>query len=141
MRAEELMTTNVACCSPDDRLQDVAAMMVANDCGAIPVIDGNDSKRIMGIITDRDIVVRTLAEGRNPLDMAARDVMTHDVSTVTPQTSAEDLLNLMESRQVRRVPVVNERGSLVGIVAQADVARRAPAGKTAEVVKEVSEQR
>ena len=112
--------------------------MVDCDCGCIPVVDSNDSKMPVGMITDRDITCRVVAQGRNPLDLTARDAMTSTVVSVTPETSLEECLNLMEESQVRRIAVVDDDGKICGIVAQADVARNADGEKTAEVVQEVS---
>ncbi len=134
----ELMTKDPVCCSADDGLQSVAKMMVDNDCGCIPVVEDTSSRKPIGIVTDRDICCRAVAEGRNPLDLSARDVMTMNVVTVTPETSIEDCCNLMEQHQIRRIAVVDNSGACCGIVAQADIAVNADEHKTAEVVQEVS---
>ncbi len=134
----EIMTKDPACCSADDGLQSVAKMMVDNDCGCIPVVEDTSSRKPIGIVTDRDICCRAVAEGRNPLDLSARDVMTVNVVTVTPDTSIEDCCNLMEQHQIRRIAVVDDTGACCGIVAQADIAVNADEHKTAEVVQEVS---
>lgn len=138
MNVSEVMTDSPQCCSPDTGLQEVAQMMVDCDCGCIPVVDGDDSKMPVGMITDRDITCRVVAQGRNPLDLTARDAMTSTVVSVTPDTSLEDCLDLMEESQVRRIAVVDNDGKICGIVAQADVARNADEQKTAEVVQQVS---
>jgi CBS domain-containing protein len=139
MDIREIVTTNVATCTPGTRLSEVARMMVTYDCGAIPVIENADNMRLVGIVTDRDIVTRAVAEGRNPLDMSAREVMSQPVVAATPDMSVEAAANLMAENQVRRLPVVDSRGACVGIVAQADIALNAPVQETAEVVKEVSQ--
>ena len=138
MNVRELMTADPACCTADTPLQEVAKMMVECDCGAIPVVDGEDSKKPVGMITDRDITIRTVAEGRNPLDLTASDAMTENVMSVTPETSLEECCNLMEQHQIRRVAVVDKNGSCCGMIAQADIAVNADGRKTAEVVQEVS---
>lgn len=138
MLVKEIMTENPACCTGDSGLQDVAKKMVDNDCGCIPVVDSEDSKMPVGMITDRDICCRVVAEGRNPLDLTAADAMTSTVISVTPETTLEDCLNLMEDSQIRRIAVVDNNGAICGIVAQADVAMNASDHKTAEVVQEVS---
>lgn len=138
MLVKEIMTENPACCTGDTGLRDVAKMMVDHDCGCIPVVDSEDSKMPVGMITDRDICCRVVAEGRNPLDLTAADAMTSTVISVTPETTLEDCLNLMEDSQIRRVAVVDNNGAIGGIVAQADVAMNASDHKTAEVVQEVS---
>ena len=138
MNVSEIMTKNPACCTPDTGLQEVAKMMVDDDCGCIPVVDSEDSKVPVGMITDRDITVRVVAKGQNPLDLTAQDAMTSTVVSVTPGTSVEECANLMEESQIRRVAVVDENGSCCGIVAQADIANNAGDRVTAEVVQEVS---
>lgn len=138
MNVKEVMTADPACCTADTSLQEVAKLMVDNDCGCIPVVDGKDTKRPVGMITDRDITVRTVAEGKNPLDLTAGDAMSPNVTTVTPKTSLEECCNLMESNQIRRVAVVDETGACCGMIAQADIAINASDSKTAEVVQEVS---
>jgi CBS domain-containing protein len=138
MEVREVMTDSPTCCTPETGLQEVAQMMVDCDCGCIPVVDNDDTKMPVGMITDRDITCRVVAQGRNPLDLTARDAMTSTVVSVTPDTSLEECLDLMEESQVRRIAVVDEDGKICGIVAQADVARNADEQKTAEVVQQVS---
>jgi CBS domain-containing protein len=138
MNVSEVMTESPTCCTPETGLQEVAQMMVDCDCGCIPVVGGNNSKMPVGMITDRDITCRVVAQGRNPLDLTAGDAMTSTVVSVTPDTSLEKCLDLMEESQVRRIAVVDSGGKICGIVAQADVARNADEQKTAEVVQEVS---
>ena len=133
MQVKDVMTATPACCTAETSLQEVANLMVENDCGAIPVVDSEDSNKPIGLITDRDIVCRAVAEGLNPLDLTANDCMTSDVLTVTEQTSFEECCRLMEEKQVRRVPVVDADGALVGIVALADVAREGR--KTTSVIE------
>lgn len=138
MQVKELMTEDPACCTPSASLQEVAKLMVDNDCGCIPVVDGDDTKMPVGMITDRDITCRVVAQGKNPLELTARDAMTSTVLSVTPDTSLNDCLALMEDGQVRRIAVVDENGAVCGIVAQADIAENAGDRATAEVVQEVS---
>ena len=138
MNVAEIMTKDPACCTPDTRLQEVAKMMVDSDCGCIPVVDSRDSKMPVGMITDRDITVRVVAKGQNPLDLTAQDAMTTTVVSVTPETSLGDCCELMEETQIRRILVVDEHGKCCGIVAQADIAVAAPPQEVAEVVQEVS---
>ena len=135
MKIQEIMTPNPACCGPETNLGEVARLMVDHDCGEIPVVrDG----RPIGVITDRDIAARAVAAGRNPLEMKASDLMSTPVITVSPSTDVDDCCETMEEHQIRRVPVVDERGSCCGMVSQADIAKHASARKTAQVVKEVS---
>ncbi|HEX8287256.1 MAG TPA: CBS domain-containing protein [Pyrinomonadaceae bacterium] len=138
MKVREIMTENPACATAETNLEQVARMMVDNDCGCIPIVDGENTKRPIGMLTDRDITVRTVAEGKNPLDLTAGDVMTEDVITVTPEVTVEDCGNLMETEQLRRVAVIDESGACVGMVAQADIALKGSEKQAADIVQEVS---
>ena len=138
MQVREIMTAHPVYGTPDTSLRVIAQMMVENDCGCIPIVESEDGKSPIGMVTDRDIVIRTVAENQNPLELQAEDIMTGGIVTVTPDTSVEECANLMESKQIRRVAVVDDSGALCGMVAQADIAVNAPTGTTAEVVQEVS---
>ena len=110
--------------------------MVAHDCGEIPVCDAGG--RPQGVITDRDIVVRTVAQGLNPLDKKARDVMSTPCVTVSEDASLDECMEKMEEHQIRRMLVIGVDGCVCGIVSQADVALNAGKKDTAELVKDVS---
>jgi CBS domain-containing protein len=138
MKVSDIMTENPICCLASTPLEEVARMMVENDCGAIPVVEDQEDWRPMGIITDRDITCRAVAEGRNPLDLTAGDIMTPSPVTASPETGLEDCEKLMERHRLRRILVVDDKGGCCGIVALADIARHAPEEETAEVVEEVS---
>src|SRR4030095_990602 len=138
MQVKDIMTKDPACCTPDTNLQEVARMMVERDCGGIPVVDDRQSMKPAGIATDRDICGRTVAEGKNLLEMTAGDCMSSPCVTVTPEISVEDCCQVLEENKIRGVPGVDERGARCGILAPADIARHAPEQETAEVVKEVS---
>ncbi len=138
MLVNEIMTESPACCTADASLQEVAKMMVTNDCGCIPVVEDTTHNKPIGMITDRDITVRTLGEGKNPMNLTVGDVMSKNVVTVSSDASVEDCCNLMEDNQIRRIAVVDENGGCCGMVAQADIAINANDNKTAEVVQEVS---
>ena len=137
MNARDLMSSDVACCTVDSTLQEAARLMLEHDCGAIPVVDGMGQP--IGVITDRDITCRTVAQGINPLDRKAGDVMTSPVDTVSENTSLEDCCEIMERDQIRRIVVVDREGKCCGIVAQADIARYADEQHTAEMLQEVSQ--
>lgn len=137
MDIKSVMTADPVCCTADTPLREVARMMVDNDCGQIPVV--NAANAPIGVVTDRDIVVRIIAEGRDPSAARAADCMTTPVTTVRSDSSLSDCCETMEREQVRRVPVVAADGSLCGIVSLADVALAGRDQKTAEVVKQVSE--
>lgn len=138
MQVSDIMTENPSCCTPDTKLQEVAQMMEENDCGCIPVVEG-DTRKPVGVVTDRDIVTRAVAQGKNPVEMTASDCMSSPVVTVTPETSVDDCCRVMEENQVRRVPVVDANGGCCGMVAQADVATKAGKQEAGGVVREVSE--
>lgn len=139
MKVKDVMTADPACCISESALQEVAQMMVDHDCGEIPVVDSKETRRPIGVITDRDIVCRAIARGLNPLDLTVADCMTTPAVTVTPDTSIGQCAWLMEDKKIRRVPVVDADGACCGIVALADIALKSKTGVTAEVVKEVSE--
>ncbi len=136
MELDTVMTANPACCRAETPLRDVARMMADNDCGLIPVVDA-DNKPI-GVITDRDIALRGVGGGKDTSNCTAGDCMSGSVKTVASDSSLADCCEMMESSQVRRVPVVDADGCLCGIVSQADVALSGRDEKTAEVVKKVS---
>jgi len=139
MEVREIMTPNPVCCTPDTHLEAVARLMVRHDCGEIPVVENEESMRLIGVITDRDIVCRTLAQGKNPQSMTVRECMSSPCVTVTPETSLEDCCQVMEEHRIRRVPVADRNGYCCGMVSQADIARRASTEQAAEVLKEVSQ--
>lgn len=137
------MTPNPACCTPQSTAREAATLMRDHDCGSIPVVDDVKSRRLVGIVTDRDLAVRGLARGRGP-DTLIRELMTDDPVACVPEDKAEDLRRVMVEELVRRVPVVDDDGVLVGIVSQADVARVEGAASDREVgriIEAISEPR
>jgi CBS domain-containing protein len=134
--ARDVMTPDPARCSSNATLDEVAKLMVQNDCGEIPIVDSSD--RPIGVITDRDIVCRAVAEGKNPTGHTVETVMTSPVVTVRADAPIEDVVATMERHQIRRVPVVDDGGCCAGIIAQADIAFEAIPSKAAELVREVS---
>lgn len=139
MQVKEMMTRNPACCTPDTSLREVALMMVQKDCGEVPIIEDEESRIPVGVITDRDIVCRTVADNRNPLDLTAADCMSKPIITVTPSMSLEECCRILEEKLIRRVPVVDDRGACVGIVALADIALHTGKNVAGHIVREVSE--
>jgi len=139
MKVREIMTTNPACCTRDTPLSEVARTMVDRDCGQIPVVDNMSSRKLVGVVTDRDIVCRAVAQGQNPVEMSAGDVMSSPVVTVMPDAKVEEVCRTLEDRQVRRVPVQDDKGSCCGIVSLADIAQSGPDKITVEVVKTISQ--
>ena len=134
--ARDFMTPDPACCTPETPLNEVAKLMVRLNCGEIPVVDRSGCP--VGVITDRDIVCRIVAEDKNPIGHTAMEAMSQPVITVRATTPLDEVVNTMEKHQIRRVPVVDEVGCCAGIIAQADIARRGPEHEVAELVREVS---
>lgn len=135
MLVRDVMTEKVTCCIPDTSLEVVSRTMREEDCGSIPVIENSGTRRLVGIITERDIVRRILAEGKNPLVMKAKDCMAKPSATVTPDMTLEDCCQVMEKKQIKRLPVVDSANSCCGIVSLADVAKKAAPAEVAEVVR------
>ena len=139
MRLQEIMTTDIASCTPDTPLEEVAGMMLDYDCGMIPIVAGDDTTRPIGTVTDRDIVVRTVANSENPLDFLAGDVMTGNPITIHHNSSHEEAMELMEAHQLRRLLVLDDNGECIGIISQADLALQASEEEVGEVVQHVSQ--
>lgn len=139
MRVTKIMTEDPACCTPDMALSQAARLMVNNDCGEIPVVDNLETRRLVGVVTDRDIVCRAVAVGRNPENTPAGDVMSSPVIAVGEEADLDECCEKMEQHQIRRIPVVDNQGRVCGIVSQADIARQGGIRETAEVVRSISE--
>jgi CBS domain-containing protein len=131
---KEVMTSDVRACEPNATVVDVAKLMAKEDVGPIPVVEEG---RLVGLVTDRDIVVRVIAEGRDPNATTVGEIASRDLVTVSPDEDLDEALQLLAQHQVRRLPVV-DGDRLVGIVAQADIARLGKDKKTGEVVEEIS---
>jgi len=138
MTTRDLMTPNPSCCTRDTPLQDVARMMVDCDCGEIPVVERENMRTPIGVVTDRDIVCRAVAEGKNPLTLSAGNVMTSPAVTAKETDDLDAIKSMMETHQIRRVPVVDRNGEICGIVSLADLARRDSRKEVGDVVREVS---
>ncbi|RVU41395.1 CBS domain-containing protein [Lujinxingia sediminis] len=138
MNIYDIMTSEPTCCSPGDSITSVANLMKQNDCGLIPVVATNGHQNPIGVITDRDIVCRLVAEGKDLNGCTVGDAMTSTVITVEHAAPLENALNLMESNQLRRLIVVDDNGDVCGVISQADIARQASHTLTGEVVQSVS---
>ncbi len=141
MLAKEIMSRDPACCTPTDTLRTAARLMADNDCGCLPVVEGPNDKRVVGVLTDRDIAIRGVARGKSP-DSTVNDVMTPSPACCSPDDDIEEVERIMTERQVRRVPVVGSGGRVVGMIAQADLAREDGAISDREVgriVEKISE--
>ena len=139
MKAREIMTADPRTVTPDTALQEVARLMQQEDVGIIPVVEAG-GRNLLGVVTDRDIALRVVGEGRDGKTVKVSDVMSSNVRTCKQDDSVDDIMDLMGKEQLRRIPIVDERGALVGIVAQADVVRQAKNDKKAErTVEKISE--
>jgi CBS domain-containing protein len=132
----ELMTSNPRTVDPSTPVVEAARAMKDEDVGSIPIVDRDT---LVGILTDRDIALRVVAEGRDPQSSTVGDIASRELVTVDPQQSLDEALRLMAQHQVRRLPVCEEDGRLVGIVAQADVALAVGDQKTGDVVEQISQ--
>ena len=136
----DVMTKDPVFCQPGDSLTKVATIMKQKDVGSVPVVESGGSRRLVGIITDRDIVVKAIAEGRSPEAATVKDAMTPNPVSCREEDDVDHALKLMKERQVRRMPIVDSAGLLTGIIAQADVATRVNKdSKTGELVEAISE--
>jgi len=130
------MTSNPCSIDAEKSVAYAAKMMKEEDVGLAPIVEGG---KLIGMLTDRDIAIRVVAEGKDPEQLTVREVASTQVVTIDPQQDLEEALRIMAKHQVRRLPVVEEDGRLVGVVAQADVARKGDDAKTGELVQEISE--
>ena len=139
-KCSDVMTRNPVCAQPEDTVASVARLMKENDIGPVPIVENNNSKRLIGIVTDRDLAIKVVAAGRDPQTLPVKEVMTTKVITCRADDNIETALDAMSNQQLRRIPVVDDDKMLVGIIAQADIATRMNAPeKIGEVVKEISE--
>ena len=140
MRIHDIMTRDPSCVTPDATVQEAAQIMKRDDVGIVPVIEGSSSRRLIGVVTDRDIAVRCVADGRDG-SCRVRDAMSaDDLATCQLDDEVDNVMDAMRTEKVRRIPIVDERGSLVGIVSQADVLRKTHDTHAAgETVEEISE--
>ena len=137
MKAQDIMTKNPSCVTPDTKIQEAARLMKDEDVGIIPVVEAHGSKKLVGVITDRDIAIRVVADGASSSGSVG-DVMTSNIRTSSPDDSIQDVMELMGREQVRRIPIV-DRGELVGIIAQADIVREADDKRAEKTVEKISE--
>ena len=135
-KIHELMSPNPCAIEAEKPVAYAAKMMKDEDVGLAPIVEGD---RLVGTLTDRDIVTRVVAEGKDPQSVAVREVASTRLVTIDPEDKLDEALKLMAQNQVRRLPVVGQDGRLVGVVAQADIAREAKEKQTGELVEEISQ--
>src|SRR5437899_3793508 len=136
MKVREIMTRNVVSGQPESSLEEIAVMMRDNDTGVIPIVERT---KLLGVVTDRDIVLRCIAEGKDPVEAKAEDILSEDLQTIEPDGDIDEAADLMSEHQIRRLPVV-EKGKLVGMVSLGDIAVKTEASDiTADALENVSE--
>jgi CBS domain-containing protein len=139
MKCKEIMTKDPACCLPGDTVDQAAQLMKDEDVGPVPVVADQQTKRLLGIVTDRDLAVKVVAEARQIAAVTVEEVMTRNPVTCHADDDLQNAIDTMEKHQVRRIPVVDNDNRIIGIIAQADIATRAHEPETtAEVVEEIS---
>lgn len=141
MEAREIMTDNPACCTPQTSIREAAQMMAEHDCGCLPVLDDLQARHVQGVVTDRDLALRAIAQGRD-FDTPVREVMSDSPACCRLDSDIRDVEQIMAERQVRRVPVLDDQDRCVGMIAQADLARETRAVGNREVgrvVESISE--
>jgi CBS domain-containing protein len=132
----DVMTSNPCTIDADKSVAYAAKMMREEDVGLAPIVEGD---RLVGMLTDRDITVRVVADGKDPEQVRVKEVASSQLVTVNPQQDLDEALRIMAKNQVRRLPVVEEDGRLVGVVAQADIAREGDDAATGRLVEEISQ--
>jgi CBS domain-containing protein len=139
-KCNEVMTKNPVCCLPNDSAAKAAELMKSGNIGSIPVIENEQSQKLVGIVTDRDLALKIVAGGRDAKSTEAQEVMTREVVTCLADDDLQNALDAMSAHKLRRIPVIDNNNRIVGIIAQADVATRVDQPeKTAAVVRGISQ--
>ena len=140
MRIRDVMTSDPKFCLGEDSVIDAACIMREEHVGVVPIVESEESRRVVGIVTDRDLCLGVVAEGQDPANVRVEQCMTRKVVCASPDDALEDVTELMQENQIRRVPVVGDRGELCGIVSLADVVGRSTlkTTQTVETLKCVS---
>jgi len=138
-QCRDIMSTDPVCCARSATLETASRIMRERDIGGIPIVEDDSSKKLIGFLTDRDIVIRAVAGGLDCKSTAVEQVMSRELITCSPEDSIQACVDAMESKQVRRIPIVDSAGRILGMVAQADIALRTKQpGPAGEVVREIS---
>ena len=139
-KCNEVMTKKPFCCLPDDLASDAAELMKKEHVGSIPIIEDEQTRKLVGIVTDRDLTIRIVAEGLDAKSTKVESIMTRNVVTCSAEDDLQKAVDTMSKHQLRRIPVVDGDNKIVGIIAQADVATHFDHPKrTAAMVKEISQ--
>jgi CBS domain-containing protein len=140
MKVQDVMTRDPATVTPGAPIREAAQLMKREDTGIIPVVEEKGTRRLIGVVTDRDIAIRVVAEGRDGGTRVSDVMSASRLKTCTPNDDVNDAMEAMGTEQVRRIPIVDDRGTLVGILAQADIVRKArDAGRAERTVQRISE--
>jgi CBS domain-containing protein len=140
MQVQEIMTAAVECCTPEDTAQKSAEIMKSADTGVVPVLAAENNPKVLGIVTDRDLCLSVVATGRNPREVQVRECMSARIVACHPEDDVRHIAGMMADNQVRRMPVVDHDGGIIGIVSLADITREGTLeGKSAEALREISE--
>ena len=140
MICSEIMTKDPECCLPSDTVMQAAQLMKSEDVGPIPIVESKDERKLTGIVTDRDLAIKVVAEARDPKTTQIEEIMSEGLVTCRENDDIQSVLQLMQDNQIRRIPVVDKGDHLVGIIAQADVATRLRSPKAVgKVVEQISE--
>ena len=138
MKARDIMTQNPRCVTPETPVQEAARLMKSEDTGVLPVVDAESSRRLVGVITDRDIAIRVVADGMSSAQV--RDAMSTNPKSCRPDDTVKEVLQAMSESQVRRIPIVDDGGAVVGIVSQADVVLEASdSGRVEKTIEKISQ--
>jgi CBS domain-containing protein len=138
-KCDEVMTKNPVCCMPSDLVAEAAKLMKSGNIGSVPVIENKQTQKLVGIVTDRDLALKIVAEGRDARSTKVESVMTRKVVTCLAEDDMQKALDAMSKHQLRRIPIVDNDNKILGIIAQADVATRVnQPEKTAAMVKGIS---
>jgi CBS domain-containing protein len=135
MNVKEIMTKNPTTCLPTAKLNEVAKLMVDHSCGEIPVVKSKDDPELVGVVTDRDICCRAVAAGKNPSSVSASEVMSSPVFSITADQDLAKSCKTFSDKEVRRLPVVDKKNHVIGILSLADLAERAPEQFAREVLR------
>ena len=137
MKARDIMTQNPRVVTPETPVQEAARLMKSEDTGVLPVVDAEGSRRLVGVITDRDIAIRVVADGMSSAQV--RDAMSTNPKSCRPDDNVKDVLQAMSDSQIRRIPIVDEGGAVVGIISQADVVLEADGRRVEKTIEKISQ--
>lgn len=138
MQVKDIMTPDPICCEPQTSLIEVAQIMVKYDCGEVPVVENTANKTLVGVITDRDIVCRTLGKKLDPTAMSVSECMSSPVVSISRESELDECLTLMEEKLIRRIPVTDSNDAVCGIISLADITKYSSDENAGEVLREIS---